>query len=92
MEFTAQQVLDILRDTPIPNYAVPCSPAEFLEECRALGAVQVRKEVFAEMLLHHAPQNNTSPMCMLQVLEDYNHAFIGDGTYWIVMNYLQPKP
>lgn len=88
MTFTTQQALDILRDTP-SNKAFTL--VEFLEECRAVGAIQVRKEVLAETLVYHAARNNCGPLDMLVMMEDHNHAFVGHGTYWCVVDYLQPQ-
>lgn len=88
MEFTTQQVLDIQRDTPLGQYG--CNAADFLLECQETGegVMCVHKEVFVAAVLWHAPKNNCTPLDMLTMMEDHNHAFVYEQHYWINHNYL----
>lgn len=74
-----------LRDTPTTS---PADKQDLLDECQAVGAIQVPPETMVAMLLHHAPENNCSPLDMLVMIEDYTHGCVIDGICWIVPNYL----
>lgn len=85
---TIDQVVACLRDTPVKSVE---DAKDALTEVQALGAISVRPEVLAVALLYHAKNDNCSPLNELVMMEDYNHAFVGNNLYWIVPAYLQPQ-
>ena len=65
----------------------------FLEECRAMGVIQVTQDAFERTLLAQTVAEgstcDTSGMLeVLEVLEDYNHAFVFDNRYFMDAEFL----
>lgn len=66
---------------------------DFFNECLGMGCVEVTLEVFdATLLALTVREGNTSDETgkkeCLEVLEDYCHACVADGRYWIASDYL----
>lgn len=61
----------------------------FLEECKANKVIKVTQECFERTLLAQCKEENQeSPLCMLEVLEDYNQAYVFDGQYFVGTSFL----
>ena len=80
--------MQVLRDTPTKS---PADGQDCLEECKALGAIQVLPEIMLAALQYHGQRDNCSPLDELTMMEDYNHACVLNGVCWIVPNYLAPQ-
>ena len=64
-----------------------------MEECHALNCVQVPLEILEKVLagqcvLEGECNNALHRLCELEVMEDYNHAYVKDGTYFVSKAYL----
>jgi hypothetical protein len=82
--FSTEQVLAALRETPTSASKV----TKRLRKCEKLGCICVSKEIFVAALQTNAAHNNCAPMELLVMLENYSHAFIWGGCYWIGQSYL----
>lgn len=64
-----------------------------MEECHALNCVQVPLEILEKVLagqcaLEGSGDNHLNRLCELEIMEDYNHAYVKDSTYFVSKAYL----
>lgn len=60
----------------------------FAAECKAVGVIEVTQECFERIMQALANDNNQSVTEMLEVLEDYNHAYVFNGKHFLATSYL----
>lgn len=59
---------------------------DFIAECKANGVFKVTQECFERTLqAFQADNGDENPLCALEVLEDYNNAYVFDGQYFMAV-------